>query len=139
MLFLDTTVLAGAADANDACHGDGKRILQAVASGKFGMALTSDYVLDETLTILAVKRRLGAAKAVAFVRLLLASPRVRLLTVDHDEFQRVLDDFASLGSKGLGFTDSASVSLMRLHGCTQIASHDHGFDQIPGLQRVEQA
>ncbi len=135
MLFLDTTVLVGAADARDECHADGKAILQAVASGKPGVALTSDYVLDEVLTILSGKRGVGAEQAVGFVRRVLASPRVKVLSADADDFAQALQDYPRLGNLGLSFTDAMSLVLMAGQSCTVVCSHDAGFDKVAGIER----
>lgn len=137
MLFLDTTVLVGAADARDECHEDGKAVLQAVASGRPGLAFTSDYVLDETLTILAGKRGVGAARAVEFVRRVMASPRVRVITIDSEDFQQALADYLRHGASGLSFTDTVSLVLMRAQGCSLICSHDSGFDKVKGIERKQ--
>lgn len=135
MLFLDTTILVGAADARDECHEDGKAVLKAVATGKPGTAFTSEYVLDETLTILASKRGVGAAKAVEFVRRVMSSPRVKVLGVDTDEFFQTLSGFTRHGALGLSFTDAVSITLMEGQGCKVICSHDAGFDKVKGLER----
>lgn len=135
MLFLDTTILVGAADARDDCHADAKAILLAVASGKPGIAFTSDYLLDETLTTLTISRGVAAAKAVAFVRRVMASPKVRVLVTDSDDFSQALADFPRHGELGLSFTDTMSLVLMRGKGCTLICSHDKGFDKVKGIER----
>ncbi len=135
MLFLDTTVLVGAADARDENHEDGKAILQAIATGKPGMAWTSDYVLDETLTILAGKRGIGADKAVTFVHRVMSSPRVKVLSADSDDFRAALERFPDLGDRGLSFTDTMSTVLMDGQNCSIICSHDEGFDKLHGIER----
>lgn len=137
MLFLDTTVLVGAADERDACHDDGKRILLAVATGRHGAALTSTFVLDEVITILSGPRRVGAAKAAAFVAKVMASPRVKVLPVGTDDFLDALAEHPRLGGLDLSFTDTTSVVLMRSRGCTVICSHDTGFDKVKGIRRAQ--
>lgn len=137
MLFLDTTVLVGAADARDECHADGRAVLQAVATGKPGMAITSDYVLDETLTILARERGIGPARAVDFVRRVVSSPRVKVVSADPEDFAQALGEFARQGAMGLSFTDTMSLVVMKGQGCTLICSHDSGFDKVKGIERRE--
>ena len=134
MLFLDTTVLVGAADARDACHEDGKATLQALATGKPGTAFVSDFVLDEAVTILGKRRGVGAAKAADFVRRVLASPRIRLLVSDTEDFAQALTDYPRHGGD-LSFTDVMSLTLMKGQGCTLICSHDAGFDRVKDIKR----
>lgn len=134
MLFLDTTVLVGAADARDDCHSDGKAVLEAVVTGKPGLALTTDYVLDETLTILGQRRGIGPAKAVDFVGRILSSPRLRLVTTDAQDVASAMADCAKIGG-ALSFTDVVSLAVMRRHGCDVICSHDTGFDRVKSVTR----
>lgn len=136
MLFLDTTMLVGAADARDECHIDGKAVLQAIATGKPGTAFVSDYVLDETLTILGSRRGVGAAKAVGFVRRVLSSPRVKMVPVDSEDFAQALADYSRIGGD-LSFTDVMSLVLMKSQDCTVICSHDPGFDRITDIKRKQ--
>lgn len=136
MLFLDTTVLVGAADARDACHKDGKTVLEAVAAGQPGTALVSDYVLDEALTILGKRKGVGAAKAVDFVRRIMSSPRVKTVTATPEDFLKALTEYErSDGS--LSFTDAMSCVLMKSQGCKVLCSHDSGFDRIKSITRKQ--
>jgi uncharacterized protein len=137
MLFLDTTILAGAADSNDDCHEDAQAVFKAVATGQPGVAFTSDYVLDETLTLLTIKRGIGAAKAVDFVRRVMSSPRVKVITADADDFRQALADYPQNGALGLSFTDAMSLAIMNSKGCTLICSHDTGFDKVKGIERAQ--
>jgi predicted nucleic acid-binding protein len=136
MIFLDTTVLVGAADARDECHADGKAILQAVAGGKPGAALVTDYVLDETLTILGKRRGIGASKAVAYVQRILSSPRIVRISIDAGDFDQALSLYARAGG-ALSFTDVVSLFVIQQQGCTIICSHDGGFDAIAAVKRQQ--
>lgn len=136
MIFLDTTMLVGAADARDECHAEGKAVLEAIATGKPGTALVSDYVLDETLTLLGKRRGVGPSKAIDFVRRVLSSPRVKLVPVEPEDFTQALTDYAKLGGD-LSFTDVMSLALMKNQGCTVICSHDSGFDAIKAVKRKQ--
>ncbi|MFA5942930.1 MAG: PIN domain-containing protein [Candidatus Thermoplasmatota archaeon] len=136
MLFLDTTMLVGAADARDECHDDGRAVLEAIATGKPGMALISDYVLDETLTILGKRRGIGPAKAVDFIRRVRSSPRVNLVSVDAEDFAQALTDYSRIGG-ALSFTDVVSLVVMKNQGCTVICSHDSGFDRVNSITRKQ--
>lgn len=135
LFFVDTTVLVGAADRNDDFHGPAARILERVATGAGGIALTSDFVLDETATILGRRRGVGAARAVQFVNGILASPRVRCLYVTDAVFRQALETYRRFGAT-LSLTDATTVVLMGQAGCKSLFSHDGGFDRVPGLLRV---
>lgn len=134
MLFVDTTVLVGAADRRDALHADGRRVLTGVAEGRLGNALVSDFVLDEAVTILGRRRGVGPKRAVAIARGVLESPRVRMLYVDAATFRQALDIYGLFGD-ALSFTDATTVALMRRAECDTLYSHDAGLDRVPGLVR----
>lgn len=136
MIFLDTTMLVGAADKHDECHADARAIFLAIATGKPGTAFVSDYVLDETLTILGSRRGVGAAKAVDFVQRVLRSPRVKMVPLEPEDFSQALAEYSQIGGK-LSFTDVVSLVLMRTKGCTTICSHDSGFDRVKGIERKQ--
>ena len=55
MSFIDTTIWVSALDRADELHEGGKSIINGILQDKIRNVVTSDYVLDETLTIL--KRR----------------------------------------------------------------------------------
>lgn len=138
MLFLDTTILVGAADSHDECHRDGRQTLQAIATGKPGMAYTSDYVLDETLTILGKRRGVGPKKAVEFVRLVLSSPRVLLQVSDERDVADAVEKYSTVGGK-LSFTDGMTLVMMARLDCKILCSHDTGFDTMRTIERQESA
>ncbi|MEK6975253.1 MAG: PIN domain-containing protein [Candidatus Thermoplasmatota archaeon] len=77
---------------------------------------------------------MGAAKAVEFVRRVLASPRVKLVPVDPEDFSQALATYSRIGGD-LSFTDVVSVTVMQGQGCAVIASHDSGFDRVKGIER----
>lgn len=134
MLFLDTTVLVGAADLSDECHADGAALLKDLASGRRGTALTSDFVLDEAVTILGKRRGIGAKAAALFAERVLESRLVRCLYVDADVLAASLARYPRYAG-ALSFTDTVSVVLMERQGCEVLASHDEGFDRVAGIRR----
>jgi predicted nucleic acid-binding protein len=132
MIFLDTTVLVGAADARDRCHADGRATFEALARGALRQAFTSDLVLAETATILAKRR--GAKAATAFVEGLRDEGTIQARFLDAAAFDGALRAFARF-APALSFADCATVALMSDLGCRTLFSHDEGFDRIPGLTR----
>lgn len=134
MHFLDTNVLVGAADGHDDLHEQGKAILQKAATGSLGSSLVSDFVLDETLTLLARRRGIGPKGAVGFVRTILSSPRVRCVYLDSDRLSESMAVFERFGPT-LNFTDASIVAIMKAQGCKILYSNDAGFDRVPNIER----
>jgi len=74
---------------------------------------TSDYVFDETITVIeCVLRRHDLAVKVG--EALLESPRTEILPIDRDTFEASWKLF--IASRGLSFTDCTSLVLMRALG-----------------------
>ncbi len=122
-----------AIDASDRLHGDGKAVLEQLISGRLPMALTTDLVLDETLTIL--KRRGARIPSIQHIaNNLLSSPLLRVIYVDEPLFRQSLLDFGKY--EQLSFTDAVSLALMTRHKIREIYSHDKDFD-LKGIVRKE--
>ncbi|MBI3022101.1 MAG: PIN domain-containing protein [Thaumarchaeota archaeon] len=136
MIFVDTTFWVGDADANDDFHASAHLGIDAIRKGEAAMALTTDFVLDETVTILGKRKGFGAANAAKVGQNLLSSPRVFAVYVDEALMNEALKRFPEFNGK-LSFTDVISLVVMSRYGVREIFSHDKDFDGIEGLKRIE--
>lgn len=134
MIFIDTTIFVAAADKSDRYHDPSKEILIKILNGKLPLALTTDYVLNETFTILG--KRTGVKKVVEIIKAIRASTRIRTIFVDEDLFSEILSKAERL-PEGLSLTDVASVVLMEKYKIREIYSHDKDFDKISNIVRKE--
>ena len=96
--------------------------------GQKAWLLTSDYVIDETLTL--IRARLGHEKAVEFGRWVLQSPLVRMINVDEKIWQVAWDVFVRYDDKDFSFTDCTSFALMRQLRLTDAFALDDHFEQM---------
>ncbi len=133
MIFVDTTIWVSGLDASDSLHEDGKAVLEAIVDGNLSPALTTDFVLDETLTLL--KRR-GARSDVVVKALenILASSLVRVVYVEETLFLGALSFFKKYERHS--FTDAVTMAAMQRHRVREIFSHDRDFD-VKGIVRRE--
>ncbi len=133
MIFVDTTIWVSGLDASDSLHEDGKAVLEAIVDGNLSPALTTDFVLDETLTLL--KRR-GARSDVVVKALenILASSLVRVVYVEETLFLGALSFFKK--HERHSFTDAVTMAAMQRHRVREIFSHDRDFD-VKGIVRRE--
>jgi len=134
MIFLDTTIWVGAIDASDQCHSDAKLVLEALIRGNLPPSITSDYVLNETLTILK-RRELDPAKIVDAMNRILSSPRVEVLFIEETLFEESLPLYIKY--RDLSFTDTVTLLLMKKYGMKDIYSHDSDFDKVAWIVRKE--
>ena len=133
MSFIDTTIWVSALDRADELHEDGKSVIIAILQDKIHRATTSDYVLDETLTILK-RRGIRPAEIIKVVNNIVSSPRVEVVFVDEEIFTDALELFAKY--ERLSFTDSTTLAIMQRQKINTIYSHDTDFD-IQGIIRKE--
>lgn len=99
-------------------------------------ALTTNFVLDETVTILGRRKGFGAEKAAKVAEIILSSPRVFTVHIDESLFKESLRRYPAY--KGiLSLTDLSSVVAMKSYGVKEIFSHDHDFDRVEEIRRRE--
>ena len=95
--------------------------------------ITTDFVVDETLTL--IRFRLGLGAADAWWRQIDQSARVRWERIENDRFERARHVFFQYRDKNLSFTDCTSVAVMRELKLTQVITTDRHFHQM-GFQMV---
>lgn len=99
--------------------------------------ITTDFVVDETLTL--IRFRLGLAAADAWWQQIDGSARLRWERIESDRFERARNLFFQYQDKDLSFTDCTSVAVMReLKLKTVIATDGHfqqvGFEVLPSAR-----
>ncbi len=106
-----------------------------MGEGKHGIAYTSDYVLDEALTVALVRTR-RLEPAVNAGLLILGSKEkklpalARMLRVDERVLQESWESFRSGRTPKLSFTDHTCVSLARSFAGGMIMSFDEHYDGL---------
>lgn len=95
--------------------------------------VTSDYVTDETLTLLSMRGE--GTKAIEFGNLVIVESLAILHKVTEDQFNRSWILFQQLARAGLSFTDCSSHIVSQDLGVHTIASFDHHF-QISGRFQI---
>ena len=125
MIFIDTSAWYAVEVADDVNHGAACKFLAKIASGKHGTAITTDYVLDETLTLLRSRRDLASASG--FIDKIRKSKSIRVFWVDEGLFEKALDVFRNSDHKLWSFTDCTSFALMRDLSVSEAFTFDSHF------------
>jgi predicted nucleic acid-binding protein len=99
--------------------------------------ITTDFVVDETLTL--IRFRLGLAAANAWWQQIDGSARLRWERVESDRFERARNLFFQYRDKDLSFTDCTSIAVMRELKLKAVITTDHhfhhvGFDVLPATR-----
>jgi len=124
--FVDANVIAYAAVEGE-YHDASAELLAAVVDGADGR--TSASVLEEVWHI-ERSGRLGPVEGVAERAHRIFSP---LLPVTDEAFARAL----RVDVPQLGTNDRLHVGTCLVHGIGTIVTADRGFDEVPGLRRVD--
>jgi uncharacterized protein len=127
MRFVDTSAWYAAYVSVDTNHAV---VLNSLFS-EGGSLITSDFVVDETITLLLARRE--RARAEKFGRDILNGGIARLEVVTLADFRSAFDLFVQYRDKAWSFTDFTSLILMQRLSIRDAISLDHDFEQMPGI------
>lgn len=135
-LFLDTSALIALEDIGDRNHPSAIEYRRKIQRGEtsFRRLYTSNYALDEVLTILRV--RCGHNVAVSFREAMEASKAVTVLWIDQAIESRGWRIFRKHEDKDFSFTDCTSFALMEREVIRTAFTFDrhfsqYGFESVP--------
>jgi predicted nucleic acid-binding protein len=106
--------------------------LQALAAA--GRLVTSDYVLDETLTLLKARSHVDRARF--FGARLLDGRAANLEYLTRGDVQQAWITFSTFRDKAWSFTDCTSYVVMKRLGITAVVALDEHFRQMSGIAVV---
>ena len=127
MIFVDTSAWYAAETEDDVNHARAREFLAQLGSGKFGVSVTTDYVLDETLTLLRSRRGLGAATG--FMEKVDGSKSIKVFWVDARLFGKALELFRASQKRSWSFTDCTSFALMKELRLSEAFTFDKHFEE----------
>ena len=133
MIFVDTSAWYAVEVEDDVNHEAACKFLSRIASGKHGVSITTDYILDETLTLLRSRRDLASASS--FLDKISKSKSLRIFWINEDLFEKALNIFRKSDRKSWSFTDCTSFALMRELSVSEAFSFDNHFREA-GLQAL---
>lgn len=134
-VFIDTGVFYAAGNTADQHHGHANAILKRIFQKQFGQAYTSDYIVDEAVTLTQARTK-DRKKSIRMLDNCLHSPELfNILNVNEDEFLQAAKQYGHCDE--LSFTDCTTLVLMRKNGIRHIATLDSGFRQFDDVQLVE--
>lgn len=125
-LFMDTAGWMMLADASDPSHSSARAFRDAWLENG-GVLLSTDFVLDETLTLLRV--RLGLDAAERWWKMVDASARVAWEWIDSDRAEKARNWFFRWRDKEFSFTDCTSFVVMTERKLSVALTSDRHFVQ----------
>jgi predicted nucleic acid-binding protein len=123
-LFVDTAGWMAMADGRDPLHADSRQFRDRWLE-QGGILVTSNYVLDETLTL--IRMRLGIDAAEKWWGLVSESPRCKLEWVTPKRAAKAVGWFFRWRDQSFSFTDCTSFALMRELGIAEALTGDRHF------------
>lgn len=126
-LFVDTSAWYALNDRSDQHRDAALESMSRISSGQVGL-ITSDYILDESLTLISA--RANRRTAVAFGDLLLKSSTIQLVTITEELRQSAFELFKKFSDKDLSFTDCTSFALMKKLKLKTAFTFDEHFRQV---------
>jgi predicted nucleic acid-binding protein len=125
-LFVDTAGWMMLADANDPQHARARKACDAwLESG--GHLISTDFVMDETLTL--IRTRLGLTSAERWWEHVAASRRLHWEWIDSDRAEKARHWFFGWKDKAFSFTDCTSFVVMRERRLKRALTSDGHFTQ----------
>lgn len=105
-VFVDTSAWYALADRKDPDHASVARVL-----GRWsGRLVTSNFVLDESVTL--IRYRLGLAAARTFGETLLDGSAARLVSITRADERRAWEIFTGFRDQSFSYTDCTSFAAM---------------------------
>lgn len=124
----------GDADRNDEFHGSAHEIIESIRLGSSPLGLTTDFIVDETVTLLGKRRGFGAPAAADVGKSIIASPRIVTVFIDESMLKESIATYARYAGK-LSLTDVVSTIVMKRYSVKDVFSHDSDFDLVSGIRR----
>jgi predicted nucleic acid-binding protein len=125
-LFVDTSAWAAYHDPSDQWHVPAQEAMASLVNTRVTF-VTTDYVLDETITLLLYHT--GRQEAQAFGDAVQRSRQVRLVRIDASIWEAAWQHFKRFDDKTWSFTDCTSFVVMRQMELLQAFAFDSHFKQ----------
>jgi predicted nucleic acid-binding protein len=130
MIYIDTGAFISRHLAKDQYHGPSVAFWNVIAK-KSESCVTSNFVLDETFTLLG--RRGGYAFAAQRARNIYTSEMINIIRPHQEDELKAVDLFEKYSDQKLSFTDCISIVLMQSRKIKRVFTFDHHF-HILGYQ-----
>lgn len=131
-LFVDTAGWMAMADAADPAHEASRRERDSCLEVG-GILVSTDYVIDETLTL--IRARLGLSAAEGWWAQIDASSRIRWERIDALRAEKARTRFFEWTDKNFSFTDCTSFVVMEELSLRRALTTDRHFSQA-GFETV---
>ena len=135
-VFIDTNIFAAAKLKRDVDHKRANTLLKSALYGNHGQIFTSDYVFDETITLLLMRTKKNQLVR-EYGNSILTSSIIEIIKVNDIIFENAWEMFGSIQDKLLSFTDFTTIAITEELKIDKIMSFDKHFDGMdPNITRI---
>ena len=125
MIFLDTSVLVAFIGDRDTNHAKAVSLMEGIVSGRHGPAITSEYVFDETVTVVLVRSK-SLDSAIKTGNLIIES--IQVLSVTSNTFEASWNRFRNQRDTKFSFTDCTILEMVETNHIDKLATFDKEFE-----------
>ena len=125
MIFLDTSFLVAYIVDKDTNHEKAVSLMKEIVEGEHGSAITSEYVFDETVTVVLVRSK-SLESAVKTGDIIKES--IPVLDVGNNVFEASWKRFRNQKNTKLSFTDCTILEMVESNHLDKLATFDREFE-----------
>ena len=129
LILVDTGVITAFYNSRDDHHSRSLVLLNNLRQGIYGTGILTDYILDETVTLLFARYK-KAGVALQAGEVIITEKLGKFLPMTFDLIKKTWDKYQKLISKGLSFTDCSLLTVAEYLECNDILSFDKEFDGL---------
>ncbi len=133
MIFVDTSAWYALEVEDDENHASAAAFREELKRGRHGALLTSDYVLDEVITLLNMRK--DSEAATGFAGKVFRSRSVSVVWIDRQVFEEALKMLKERADRKWSFTDCTSFIIMSQLRVQEAFAYDRNFEQA-GFTRL---
>ena len=130
-VLIDTGIFIAFYNIKDKNHNRANELILEIIEGKQGIAYTTDYIFDESVTT-ALMRTGNHELAIELGENILGVKVkfVSIIQIEYTTFSASWELFKKYIDKKLSFTDCVSIAVVNNYGLDKIISFDSDFDGI---------
>ena len=130
-ILVDTSFFIAYSNIRDKNYRRSREIAKDIFSGKYGQAIVTDYIFDETITtcLYRINRILEVEKLGDYI----LGSEIELFQINSELFREAWFLFKKYH---YSFTDCVSVTFSKKYHVKYIATFDHHFDSFKWLDRI---
>ncbi|MHA2105033.1 MAG: type II toxin-antitoxin system VapC family toxin [Candidatus Hodarchaeales archaeon] len=126
IILIDTGVIAAFFNKKDVNHENARNILNNLRSNKYGTGIITDYILDETVTLLYVRTR-RTDIALKAGEIIIEEKLGKFFPISYDLILETWKLYQSCINKGLSFTDCTLLVVGSFLNCNTLLTFSKEF------------